>query len=336
MIKTLPDELWTRIIGKINSIAQLAQCRLVCRKWNRPSEAAMFGKPIAIKSDKQALDLYCNLLRNPSNGRLIKHLTLNCDVKSMTILGELMHLAFTPSMEYIDGTLVSDDFFLLLGDIANNSSVKFINLKSIPCPNFATEPYFNASLKFKESLTTMVLKFDYISPVILCFVEQLDKFKCLTSFSFYGGIDTIYRVEHFLRGCNHLKELTMDILLHDDLHDKNEIVRWAMINAKRIDSLKRLVISGSCRSDLTEYLLYKYPYVSSIKILPVIWNTFELEGTNQMMIAAKKVPLRQIKLMVSADADILDALRNLISHDIDYTVVSVTEEGDVYIRINNP
>lgn len=182
IIKALPDELWTRIIGKVVTVAQLAQCRLVCRKRNRLFEVVMFGKPIAINSDKQALSLYCHLFKNLSNGELIKHLTLNHDVKSMTILDELMYLAFTPSMEYIGGTLATDDFFRLLGDIANNSPVKFINLKNIRCPNFATEAYINA-----------LLKFDILTPVIFNFVEQLDKFECLTNFSFYGEIDTIYQ-----------------------------------------------------------------------------------------------------------------------------------------------
>jgi hypothetical protein len=191
--KALPDELWTRIIGKVVTVAQLAQCRLVCRKWNRLFEVAMFGKPIAINSDKQALSLYCHLFKNLSNGELIKHLTLNYDVKSITILDELIYLTFTPSMEYIGGTLATDDFFRLLGDIANNSPVEFINLKNIPCPNFATEAYINALLKFKETLTIVVLKFDILTPVIFNFVEQLDKFECLTSFSFYGEIDTIYQ-----------------------------------------------------------------------------------------------------------------------------------------------
>lgn len=336
MINILSEELILTIIKSLDSIADVAVCRLVCKSWNRIAEPVMFGKEIIIRSEEGALSLYAHLYSKPTFGKLIKHLSFEEDYLPVAILKGLLHFAFTPNMEFMTGSVGSNQLYLLMNTIADKSPVKFFKLKTIPHPDSFSNIYNNSLITFKDTLQDFVFHIEDVEDDdIWDMANQLETFKCLTKLTLSGSLLTVFNLEDILKGCSHLEELTTDIKLQVNVLGKNEVDAWAATNVKVLDSVKKIIIQRECRSDLLEYLLFKYPKIEAIEIdallLPLATARNNLQRTLNVI---KKIHSSKVKLLFK-EVDLADSLKYIIADGTRF-IISDVSNSEFSITINCP
>ncbi|KAK4520912.1 proteinase B [Mucor velutinosus] len=333
----IPGTLVTKIINCSDSVANLAQFRLVCKSWNVIAEPLMFSRRIKISSSYAALAFYGHLYRRPNYGKLINHLHFEEDFLPVAIQHELLRLAFTPSMERITGEIDDDDFYLLMSSIADKARDKFDKLKAIPHPSCYSVVYNCALLNFKSTLEEITFSLrdengeDYSSTWDL---SRFESFVNLTKFELEADLEAVFDLEDALAGCSRLKELTVKVYFNDRLHVKSEVEAWAPINVKIVNTVKKLVITRECRSDLLEYLLFKYPNTDTIDIdveKPLILSSNNLHRTLNII---KAIRSHKVKFAVKSN-DLIESLRFLIADGIQFRMKEDEENENFCIEISN-
>ncbi|CEP07906.1 hypothetical protein [Parasitella parasitica] len=329
MIVNLPEELLIKILDYNNSTQDLANYRLVCSCWNRLAEPLLFAKQITIKSEAGALSLFGHLYRNPDNGKIIKHLEFGRSYISTVILKELLRLAFTPNMEYLTGSIGSDELYMLMNNIADKTPDKFTRLKAIPSPEFFSNMYNSSLLTFKETLQdiTFILEDDDDDESDHWdIINQLETFKNLTKLKLDGRFPALFDVENVLKGCIYLTELIMSTKFLDIIHPKSEMEAWTPTNVKIVENVKKVTITLECRSDLLEYLTFKYPKIEAINIdasLPIALARNNLLRTLNVIKKARSI---NVKFPVK-EGDLADTLKYLIADGTRFIVKDTADNN---------
>lgn len=167
MIKAtlLSEELFSKIFNHIDSVEQLAQCRITCTKWNRPAETTMFSKTILFKSQVQVLTLFGHLFKDTSKGKLIKRIHFDPEFDTFWLLKAMFDTVPMPNLEYLTGSMMKEDSFATLLGTTTESTTAFNQLKMIPDPAVATQMYCDALFMFKDTLSTVTLRYThYFTP----------------------------------------------------------------------------------------------------------------------------------------------------------------------------
>ncbi|CAO3612129.1 unnamed protein product [Mucor fragilis] len=337
-ISEVPGTLITKIINYSDSVADFAQFRLVCKQWNTITEPLMFSKPIHISSSSAALALYGHLYKQPNYGKLIRHLNFEEDFIPATIQRGLLHLAFTPNMERITGEIDDGDFYLLMNSIADKSGDKFDKLKAIPHPSYYSVLYDFALLNFKSTLEEITYSLrdanEEDSSPSWDFSSKFESFVNLFKFELEADLEAVFDLEDTLAGCSRLKELTVKVHFNDKVHVKSEVEAWAPLNVKIVDTVKKLVITRECRSDLLEYLLFKYPNTDTIEIdvvKPLITASNNLHRTVNVI---KSIRSHNVNLVVK-NSDLIESLRFLIADGIRFHIKEDEDTERYCIEISN-
>ncbi|KAL9542190.1 hypothetical protein MBANPS3_008741 [Mucor bainieri] len=333
-IHQFPTELLVKILDYNDSIADLAQCRLVCQHWNPLAESLMFGKHITLKSAEACLSLYGHLSRKPQYGQLIKRLT--CEKLSPqrcqhAILEELLRVAFTPTMEQMDATVclaTGDRFFILMQDMltVKYRLDQFDKLAVIPHPSYYSEAYDNLLITLSSTLQRVVIKLTgpRSSQNRRHLFESLSTFKRLTSLDLRGLMESFRMMETILSGCSLLEDVAVDIHLQENMRTKLDMTTWMIANEIKVEqnSIKSLKVVDSCRADLLELFVHKYRNIKSIVI----------EARQAMSRMREDMKL---KLIVEQDA-LLHAINELFTVGLlEYTLKQ--QNGDQFrIEINSP
>ncbi|KAF1806708.1 hypothetical protein V8B55DRAFT_1569751 [Mucor lusitanicus] len=326
------------ILHYSDSVVNLAQLRLVCKSWNAIAEPLMFSRGIQIKSSNAALSLYGHLHRRPSYGKLIRNLHFEEVYVPAAIQRGLLQLVFTPNMERITGEIDDDEFYLLMNNIASKGRDRYDKLKAIPHPAFFSAVYCVALLNFKSTLEEITYSLqdengEATSPS-WDLSSSFDSFVNLVKFELEVDLDAMFDLESTLAGCSQLQELTVKAHLNDKIHAKSEVEAWAPTNVKIVGTVKKLVIHRECRSDLLEYLLFKYPNTDRIEIdvmKPLITSSYNLYRTVKVI---KAIRSHKVKFTVKND-DLIDSLRFLIADGVCFQLKEDAETGYFAIEINN-
>ncbi|KAL9536962.1 hypothetical protein MBANPS3_012211 [Mucor bainieri] len=276
-INTLPQELLFALLNCIDSVAHLAQCRLVSKAWNEPATRAMLGKKITIKSDKDAFKLYRHLFRDSSKLSLVKHLHFELSGNDLPfIIEELLQSTFTPSIQRLTGSVKADKFFTTLFDIAGPLPSRFDQLEELPTYTGASQAIFDQRLlKFASIHKKFTLTIVRTTTSTVVWSDEFHKFQHLTTFTLKGIPHGMLNIELVIKRCHHLKTLNLqDIDYGGQTMTRmttEEVTSWATSNVCKEKTLETLNIKALCRPELIEYLVFKYPNVANITIEGRLW-----------------------------------------------------------------
>ncbi|KAL9555908.1 hypothetical protein MBANPS3_002126 [Mucor bainieri] len=271
----LPTELLHHVFSFIGSAQQLGQCRLVCKHWNYYAERAMFGTDIICSKASTARALHYHLSQNRELGKLIKSMQLISEGDSeiniyliAMILGReteeylrLLPLAFTPTMKYLKGYIMTPIIFKRLVDVARASNASFSNLRTIPTPSSdCIGEYYNTIAYFKDTLTHVDILYSHPDEIPWNVFRQLGKFIKLTSLHISGSIDSIEDLNLMLANCRQLQELSLELdEKTEEATEMNNMLVWMESHVEKVSTLTKIDIHGTQQPDIVEYLLYKYP-----------------------------------------------------------------------------
>ncbi|EPB88130.1 hypothetical protein HMPREF1544_05074 [Mucor circinelloides 1006PhL] len=268
----LPQELQIKIFGLIDSIAQLAECRLVCKCWYHQADSTLLGQHIILENDKDIIQLYTFLNGDPVRGSLVKNVTLLGPHFHDYLLGELVCLIFTPTLEKFKGRLEGCGSNILfeinlnaLTDVSN-----FDRLTILPTPQKFTFMYFNTLVKFKESLQSMALYLNDLHQDLeqqRYIMERLQGFKALVMLDLKIKINNVTDAEQILQHFTRLEWLRLEIYTECAfIMSEKRTQEWTTNSVAVVESLKSLEVKGCIFGDVFEYLCYKYASIHTIKL----------------------------------------------------------------------
>ncbi|KAI8640666.1 hypothetical protein BD408DRAFT_434058 [Parasitella parasitica] len=299
---TLPLEVCCIIFEQIESVTELANCRLVCKMWNPLAEKAMFGQHLEFRRAESIVKFIAILKSKPAATRFIKSISLFDPYhKFLQLQKELLDLALTPNIRYLRGEM-SEELFGHLLCIAQQSPSKFDRLQALPKLNTIASgkfsemgrcissimgtgklntmrsKYFDAMLYFKKPLKELnaSLSLFEVPGLCDCIFNHLDEFTSLTKLAldFYGfpnyDMQSRYflELEMILNQCGTLQTLKLDLLGWGVSHsmEKVEFKEWLSNNVVPVPSLHTIILDRASSPHMLEYVVHKYPKVSKIII----------------------------------------------------------------------
>lgn len=271
-MNSLPIEILLTIFSFIDSTSHLASCRLVCRMWNSFAEDAMLSRRIDICRIEAAWAFYDYIVRNPSKGRLIKHLDMGeFNLATYELNRRLLRLIFTPNLEILSGQYCRPEFYDEMIRIAKETSTNFKKLTVIPHPSKFPGSYKNATVLFKDALQDVFVD---ISNKIFNAKHSLgyiNQFKHLTSFAFsFYNTAFLGNVDKLLGALPQIKEIKFYATA--DAHNWRVVYRKEDIEQLAENhTLKKLkILTGS--SKIVHLLLAHFVALESLEV------NFELEN----------------------------------------------------------
>lgn len=268
---TLPTELWYLISSHIRP-ADLGKCRLVCKAWNSFAEVAMLSAQVRIRTDYHAWKLCRYLKKKPHMAQHIKHLTIEAPRTTKTnskAFIYLISLAITPRTEIIDGIVGANVIYNKLAQLEKSSQHRtpIANIKMLPIPTNYNQSYMNAVLAFKHTLQELILNFHNI-PIDWELIYRLDEIERLTSLTLAGDTYNITLMDTILKRCSHLTELDINVCFSDPIVLDRSAVHWwsSRNNVKKVHGMRVLRFGARVRSDLLEYLVYKFPGIQTVQL----------------------------------------------------------------------
>ncbi|KAL9556355.1 hypothetical protein MBANPS3_001906 [Mucor bainieri] len=341
-IAVLPNEVLANIFNQIDSVAQLAICRVVCQKWNYPAEQCMFGKKIQIKNEEQAIQLYGHLCRDPSKGKLIKHLDFQLEGTELPLIYQhLLPLAFTPSIQKLSGIVRAQSFFSTLVQIADNTLANFNQLQLLPrgcgkdyestAPIEVAIRLGGANWHFVFAIGTRAKGLNWNV------INRLGKLQRLTGLTLLRGyIDNFKLLEEALGKCVNLHYLTIeDMTIGNNTTDRARVRSWLSNNVRKVTSLKYITLQGShLRHDLLVYLLYKYPNIKMLK------SRSKFDGSNyyslnRIVNLLNRFVRKELTFILPNNINMKEAVKFASSHPgkIDFHINKISGQEELVMKI---
>ncbi|KAL9558261.1 hypothetical protein MBANPS3_001004 [Mucor bainieri] len=272
MFHSFPKEVLLGVFGHVESLADLTQCRLVCKCWSDVAEEAMFSHTITLKSNAQAMVLFAHLFGRSHYARRITHIHFDSGYmkKSYSVLRTLLDLAFTSNMKRLSGNVNEEFFYRALGEVASaNGERTFSHLTTIPFQEKQfTALYSMALLRFKDTLTSVTIRAgnDYPDDHLWTFVSRLSEFVHLEEFCYGSRLRDILEVDTVLRECKHVRVLILDVLIDTSRSRGEQLEPWLGSSVEQMSNLHKLTIINECVGEFLTYLVYKYPRVQEIAL----------------------------------------------------------------------
>jgi len=324
-ITSVPAELLSVVFDNIESNLQLAECRLVCRKWNDPAARSMLGNKITINSEKAASRLFRHLYLDPSKIPLIRHLDFRLDEDNLPMnVYKLLLLTFTPSIVNLTGSVKSKRFFTALFDIVNTSPQTFANLATLPLYS-GSDADFNTTvaLKFKDSLLYPTLRLSgQTTQTTKDFLKDLDQFQNLGMVILRGHVNGLEWMEDLLKS-------------------NSDLEGFGVINF----ALQYLMISSVCRPEVLEYFSYKYPELKYIELKGRVWlperglptESDVFTTVDRILNVVKKIECKVISLVLPRNASLMAAIKYVSGReeDIEFSIADFRGETEVILNLTN-
>ncbi|KAL9536961.1 hypothetical protein MBANPS3_012210 [Mucor bainieri] len=331
-INALSNELLLTIYNHIDSVAHLAQCRL-----------------ITVKSEEQALKLYRHLFHDPRRTPLIKHLHFELDSTALSfVIEDLLRMVFTSNIEQLTGSVKADKFFNTLFDIGDQDPSQFNHLKSIP--KYTGNDHVisnNRLLKFKSAVHSFKLTVDDTHRVgNRSWSTEFDQFPNLATFTLKGVPSLLQGIEKQIQLCHKLKTLNLVDINYSGQSmtriNKDQLIAWATRSVRKENSLRTVNVEALCRAELVEYLLYKYPNVTNITIKGELWfptnNSLILDhdNLNRILDAVKNIQEKEITLILPADIKMKHVIEFAITReeDIGFNIKQINDQNQLVMEIN--
>ncbi|KAL9542518.1 hypothetical protein MBANPS3_008568 [Mucor bainieri] len=295
-ISALPQELLLIVFNHVDSAAQMAECRLVCQRWNTLAQPLVLTKKLLITNEKKANQLHNYLLEHPHYATLIRTMDVNTRYVKENGFMKLMSLAFTPRMESLTGHVRSKEFFYKLVAIAKSFGADtFSNLKSIP-HSLGDDSIHHARRSalhlFKETLESVHL-------VLLDQVNQLPTFKNLKKLSLDMLSSDETRMSAILEKCPQVEELSIHSVVPESI-DINMTDRDASWNKRIVMRAKEICALVECIHGLSLYSLkFRLTSGSTVKYIKdcilhhggkvVVCNSYKQRGKYQIFCPPRTV-----------------------------------------------
>ncbi|KAL9553114.1 hypothetical protein MBANPS3_003457 [Mucor bainieri] len=346
----LPVELLSCAFSYIDSLQDLAQCRLVCKHLNHPAERAMFGKPIVVSSAAMAKALRYHLVQNQELGKLITALFFrNKNEAEADEFTKLLPFVFTPVMEQFRGSIKSPQFFKRLVDIAEASNTTFSDLLVLPTEEgHCSEEYSKALLYFGDSLEHVEISYQKSSETPWHLFNRLGEVIYLTSLFIDGGVESVEDLHHMLEPCTHLEELKVEAngekqLMDGEIHmilNKEGLVEWIQEEDVQQDgTLTKVEVQGSQQPDIIEYLVYKHPNLTEASVFLAesgyydYYHSLELGYVHRIIDALQSVPLYRLCYMEGAISSILKKIQDYIEAHYPHKKISLNKKGPPFFWV---
>ncbi|KAL9549251.1 hypothetical protein MBANPS3_005290 [Mucor bainieri] len=318
-VSLLNEELLLYTFSQLDSVNQLAACRLVCKAWSGPAMREMLGRRIHIKSESKAIKLYKYLLMNPAHSGYIKQVHFSLENAALPlVIAELLPMLITPNICKLTGIVKSDIFFNALFRIVDNKQLD--KLTTLPAYGGRdTRIGFERILRLKS--TTISLKItlsNFAASAMWSFVRQLHQFPKLTTLELKGYVRNLIELETVLKKCTRL----VTLIIADDFEFKElpangmqirDLRLWLNENAiAKIFSLKTLKVQSTCRPEFVEYLTYKYPNINHFTFEGKLWHP---DGSiaicngnlDRILNATARIPHKQMTLILPSQTRMRDA-----------------------------
>ncbi|KAL9546929.1 hypothetical protein MBANPS3_006420 [Mucor bainieri] len=278
---SIPHEILLLILQSIDSVAQLGECRRVCKKWDDPAELSMFSKPVHLKN-YNASSLCNHLAKKPSRAKLIKTLHINCYYIDDGSIAQLLRLVSSSVETIVSCREYDNDRILqIIHDVARRSQEAFPNVKSIPTASELNDAYRETLLLFKNSLETICIPLDETSEHFE--IDELAELKNLSKLILNGYFEDLPHLDSILDKARHLKEIEFGNCDLDFAGDTwpmqatqptQETFDWIKQSVKPNQNLTAVKLSkeSACNASLMEYLVCKYPSIMH----------FEMQLTNPL------------------------------------------------------
>ncbi|CEP08817.1 hypothetical protein [Parasitella parasitica] len=324
----LPQELMDIIIMNVDTAAQLAQCSLVCKNWSYLAMKIMHTKMILVKSERGAVKLYGHLSRHPEKIESIVHLDFHLDSTDLSIIiEELLALAITPNIHKLTGFVKSDRFFKTLFKIIDDTPSELEKLVELPKYTGDNDALaIEQALRFKSMYDglTIVARGYGRSEIFQCLLHQLDRFKNLTYLKLMGFAQGLQGIESVLKRSSRLKTLEIQNFEYDSCNMRymptTEVKHWAAAKVKRGKSLQTLIVESACRPEFIDYLMFKYPTITNLKITGQLvyfasdCKTSIIHDLNRIFDAVAKVRCKEITLIIPGYYEPWDVAPSLRNH----------------------
>ncbi|CEP07552.1 hypothetical protein [Parasitella parasitica] len=276
----LPSEIQLIIFDLVESVKELATCRLVCKQWNPLAEETMFGQKLELSTINTTIKFIYHIKKKPMLARFIKSLYLPyIDDSTVLLQKKLIDLASTPNIRYLDGQKMSAELFDHFLDIVQRSPDKFDRLQALP-NFFRTDPKFvDTMLYFKGSIRELQLE---TTPLTKPIIPHLNEFKSLKKlvlnlFGMHFLADKpnyFIELEEILCKCNQLQILELKrCFAVEHSMEKAKFREWLLKNVKQTSSLHTFKLDNVADSCMLEYLVYKYPNASKAEVGSFTYKT---------------------------------------------------------------
>ncbi|KAL9542932.1 hypothetical protein MBANPS3_008353 [Mucor bainieri] len=270
---SLPAELWIEVFSNIDSFEQLLQCSMVNKRWKQLSETAISRRDITIITAPEAMAFYSYLSRNPEKAHLIKHLTMLPRDQPPMYFILILPWILTRHLETFSGSMDNTHFLkaMLSETFSGEGLAKIPNLRTIPSAWTYCNMYDTLLHRLRYTLKEITLNFrgvyyDLISDWTA--LQHLHEFTQLEALTFVSHVHSIRATENILRGCIHLKRLTIHLSTEDPFKYIKDIHQWIDMNTHQCFTLESLKIKFGMTYNpfIVDYLMYKYPRVESIAV----------------------------------------------------------------------
>lgn len=296
----LPVEVWLNIFDQVQDKQQLAQCKLVCKRWAQLVEMAMLKTVVLTETNTPKL--YQHLLKNPRSIRYVQVVDLSkYPINNLLHLYDFMTLVMTPSLKAIDANMCSSEFHEMLLEIVAQKPDDCIQLERLPMTTFSNDAYAALVSLLRKTLRLLVLGFIESARVELLgsVSNNLNMFERLTDLrviDLIQYIDSVPKLDAMLKGCSHLTSLLLGVDQSPTRIATANLDTWLSQNVHKVDSVKSIFVrntsirsseqdedtSGGFYLDLLRYLSFKYPKVNDVSInlykqkdQPIVQSLFE-------------------------------------------------------------
>ncbi|KAL9555283.1 hypothetical protein MBANPS3_002436 [Mucor bainieri] len=275
MAAALAEETLQLIFTHINTTKHLAQCRLVCKRFNAIAEKAMFNCPVAVNTESQALSLLQHLARCQRKGLANFHWGIKPTSSSTPqVLQHLLPMILTSKTVSITGIVRELEIFDLMDDIVNQLPEK-PRLTAMLQPAETRESYYPYLERYKDTLQSARLNIvdsDYVETDHI--LDILD-FPALRSV--FIKLDTIDLMDVVRCIPDQLEELELEYdevvidqpgFMEYTMPSKQATIDWLRSNniLRKCRKMKKLTLRGDCPASYLEALVCMFPKLESVSI----------------------------------------------------------------------
>ncbi|KAL9540472.1 hypothetical protein MBANPS3_009661 [Mucor bainieri] len=246
----LPAEVWLNVFDHIQDKKQLAQCKLVCKRWAPLAEMAMLKTVVLPRNSTRKL--YQHLLKNPRSSQYIQVVDIpNYTSEDLSNIRNVLTMAMTPSPKEIGADILAKEILGIVVDIAAQMPSDNLKLERMPIVTFENDAYAALVYQLRKTLRSLSLAFLPESRLdsirrIFC---NLGHFQSLTTLSLFDRkvyLDSVSMVDDLLKGCPHLKTLSLgiDMSTRRKAHHQGNLDAWLLKNVQQVHCMKEVSLQN--------------------------------------------------------------------------------------------
>ncbi|KAL9555284.1 hypothetical protein MBANPS3_002437 [Mucor bainieri] len=298
-ITALAEETLQMVFAHIDSTKQMAQCRLVCSRFNAIAEKAMFNCPVVINTEHQAFSLLQHLAKCQRKGIKNFHWGLSSSPSSSfsssssssstpQVFKYLLPLILTSKTVSITGAVQEQELYDLMDDIVDQLPEK-PKLIALAHPEEPTEEYYRQLAQYGDTLQSAFVFLQDEGDLRKDYIDNVFDFPQLKSLVMKGKTISDGSLYSLLAGMHDtpMEDLTLDFQSIPELGPDRQVdYDWLQAHMEQNDRVKKLKLKGACNASYLATVIWIYPKLECItldidicKPMPCIDLLIELNHT---------------------------------------------------------